>query len=1344
MDETNPYQSKKKLCFSFPTLPCKIDIFLLISSIKFTQILVFKKYFLFLKDASKLGDLKDLTDHIVTKLFYLIIDLYEKFMSYSNDLLAQTQSNLAQGSKNIISNSWSTLLNSNTNENSINNQNSVPIDDQLTLADSIHLFIFDLINLIGSNFKNLNQKHLLDILLKKLTANINLNEIRRETSSQPNTESSSSLSSFSVRRNTNLVLTFIRNKMSLITLCSQFIEPNDLLSFNHYYITVLNTIKSVLYNSNSSVQIDSNLNINPIDILNQKFSAVVHLLTKFSYIHLEQMMNNSNTKISEQKSEHICSEFIDINLNFLTDLNFSFDLINFQTNNNLKIIIEQCINNYVSILNINYPSNFHMILKKCLEFNSKEYSLKYGSINLNRFLVLFQQNEILNSCSPLKNSQNSSCLLSKNEYETLFIYIKEFFQFEQAKFRSQKNSFYLHWSIYTSELSKLFSTILMNFIERFLLKKMLETNDKDFKRIFDDQVWKLIKNLHYVWIEPSSLVEVTSQFFINIKDIQDSNDLSSAVTNPQLAIFIMFDSFLSVFNMILTHLSGDLIKKNYALNKFLQFYYEEIVCSSSMNPNQSSAIVDNTLDCYHKCLTKYTHNWYLNGMYEPDYRSIHILSEMSSSGANLNFRILKFLAYNLVIYLDFTRLTETYIRNVQISPSQMNDLLKCFLSLLSEFCLRDSIRESANFEKSLKPIYNQAEILPHWSMLSDESYASVLLEKFCPNADYKYAMATRGTERGLLINVLKSAAEFYTIHTLDHQSISCFSSAKRRIYLRSICNLLLKPQVNQQVLKNCVDQFQNCIMNLLTDIETFSMSSMTSNTSSQYLKHEIELLIDECLCLLNSNINSATISLEVIEFYQSVFESWLSSSKDSPILINFINRLSRNYDLFTPKQTEKYFHLLELCLEVYFEKSLSASSSSFLTDASVNGSSNNSSKLELNLLLNNMNNDLGTFSSKSEWKTLMDNIEFKLNNISQNQDSIFELNLLKNSSYLLLNCYMSQRLAIYKAIYPDRSSSLFSQVLLKYTEQIVNCFLDTNQANNSKPRVEKEAKFVLIFTKLVEFYLLLALNLNSNLRNESNIGKQVLKLCQLLIFYGEDTLTNQNPLNDSQSLGSDLLSSIGLNILAKKSPLSIRFRFFCKCMAICLLKQILVTKIDEKKSPAHSGASSSPIKFDLYPNLNDIEEENEYIKNTDQSSYCYKLRMQHTDISNVSGETVNFNVSSTSTNSNSTSILSTSLPTTSYLTSRFQQKSNEPQQSLTESDLILNLNSLLKQAAYQFHLIFQTKTYNTDLEMVELANYINQHLQHISSKSQYFCLPQCLNMSKYLSARLFYDKNYLY
>jgi hypothetical protein len=234
--------------------------------------------------------------------------------------------------------------------------------------------------------------------------------------------------------------------------------------------------------------------------------------------------------------------------------------------------------------------------------------------------------------------------------------------------------------------------------------------------------------------------------------------------------------------------------------------------------------------------------------------------------------------------------------------------------------------------------------------------------------------------------------------------------------------------------------------------------------------------------------------------------------------------------------------------------------------------------IELNLLLNNVNNDLGQFPAKSAWRPLMENIEFKLNNSNEtNTENLFEFNLLKSSCYLLLNCYMSQRLSIYKAVYPDRGSVVFTQTLLKYTEQILDSFFSNSTDFVSKPNPGKEEKFLLVMNKLIEFYLLLALNVsgqNGLMAMESQIGQQLTKLSQLLIYYSEDSLSNQNPLNDAQSMGSDLLSSIGLNILAKKSPLSVKFRFFCKCMAICLLKQILIvnkvlTINEENSGPRH-------------------------------------------------------------------------------------------------------------------------------------------------------------------------------
>lgn len=124
-----------------------------------------------------------------------------------------------------------------------------------------------------------------------------------------------------------------------------------------------------------------------------------------------------------------------------------------------------------------------------------------------------------------------------------------------------------------------------------------------------------------------------------------------------------------------------------------------------------------------------------------------------------NARLVKFLAFELVGYFNLAHITESYFRAASITPSQTNDLLKCILQMLSEFCLRESVRDSARFEMILKPVYNQAEVLQCWSMLSDTAYSSVVVDRFCAGADYLYAFASRGTDRGLLMIVLKSAGK---------------------------------------------------------------------------------------------------------------------------------------------------------------------------------------------------------------------------------------------------------------------------------------------------------------------------------------------------------------------------------------------------------------------------------------------------------------------------------------------------------------------------------------------------------------------------------------------------------
>ena len=124
-------------------------------------------------------------------------------------------------------------------------------------------------------------------------------------------------------------------------------------------------------------------------------------------------------------------------------------------------------------------------------------------------------------------------------------------------------------------------------------------------------------------------------------------------------------------------------------------------------PTGSSSINDNTLDCYHKCLGAHTAAWFAASCFAPDHRSINILAAMCVSGSA---RQLKFLAFDLVAHLDLARISESYFRRAEVLPQQINDFLKCWLHLLTEFCMRDSIRESKQFDTRLRPVFNQAEV----------------------------------------------------------------------------------------------------------------------------------------------------------------------------------------------------------------------------------------------------------------------------------------------------------------------------------------------------------------------------------------------------------------------------------------------------------------------------------------------------------------------------------------------------------------------------------------------------------------------------------------------------------
>jgi len=157
-----------------------------------------------------------------------------------------------------------------------------------------------------------------------------------------------------------------------------------------------------------------------------------------------------------------------------------------------------------------------------------------------------------------------------------------------------------------------------------------------------------------------------------------------------------------------------------------------------------------------------------------------------------------------------------------------------------------------------------------------------------------------------------------------------------------------------------------------------------------------------------------------------------------------------------------------------------------------------------------------TLSSNSQgWQEIMSNIEFKLN------FSVYD----ENSNFLILYAYMSQRFAMFQASY---SSEQLNDIMLNYTSQIISRFEASNKASvtqPSKPLAENEEKFCLVLNYLLDIYKFLSEK--SNKKCQDKIGEHLVRISGLLIFYGEDVLSNQNPINNGQSISSDLLSSIG-------------------------------------------------------------------------------------------------------------------------------------------------------------------------------------------------------------------------
>jgi hypothetical protein len=433
---------------------------------------------------------------LLSRLFYLLIDMYESQMNHPNDVLNPAKCNSASP---MHLTGWSILIDDYPSLTSQQHTHQQQIN-----SDSIHLFMFDLIHLMGANFiqknsirnvKKSNQQLLLEKIICKLTSTINLSSILVERNA--GTNGGATAGAISTRRSSNMLLSLTRNKLSLMSLCAQYVEPNDLDLFNEFYQNILCSISSILLNETNNRASETTMTSEPLaaaagndnqsnplprldenEMLNQKFGIILQLLGKFSFINLNRLLESSDNL---ESVSDICTQFVNININFLTDLNLDCltssggaDVAGEQIAKrdlSLRQIIDQCIENFVSILNVSYPFYFDYMLRQCLEFSSKPFALKYGTAHLTRFVTIFQQNELL--CN--LNSDVSRFLV-KSQYESVMSYLGEFFAFERSRFRAQKTqrSFISHWSMYTRQLGQLFSTLMINYFDKYVAREITD------------------------------------------------------------------------------------------------------------------------------------------------------------------------------------------------------------------------------------------------------------------------------------------------------------------------------------------------------------------------------------------------------------------------------------------------------------------------------------------------------------------------------------------------------------------------------------------------------------------------------------------------------------------------------------------------------------------------------------------------------------------------------------------------------------------------------------------------------------------------------------------------------
>ena len=140
-----------------------------------------------------------------------------------------------------------------------------------------------------------------------------------------------------------------------------------------------------------------------IDLIKCKFEIYIKLLSKFCQ-QLRSYLNDAKLETKNENFYEICYKFVERNIDFLLNLkigNLNMPLIDQQKQQQqddlqlklqsindkyLKMIINQTIDSFVNILDINYPHSFDYMLKTILEFSSNKSTIKYSSSHLKVFI----------------------------------------------------------------------------------------------------------------------------------------------------------------------------------------------------------------------------------------------------------------------------------------------------------------------------------------------------------------------------------------------------------------------------------------------------------------------------------------------------------------------------------------------------------------------------------------------------------------------------------------------------------------------------------------------------------------------------------------------------------------------------------------------------------------------------------------------------------------------------------------------------------------------------------------------------------------------------------------------